>query len=166
MLNSIKIANAGGYWGDDLRQFKRQIELAPIDFVTLDFLAEITMSIMQKQRARDPRAGYARDFVQMVEEALPAIAKNGTRAISNAGGVNPLACRAALIEVAQQHGHDLQVAAIPHSPPLRPRPPLHGPSPWRGGHHASRRRRNADRCGILPWQRYAPGPHGPAACRQ
>lgn len=112
MLRSIKIANAGGYWGDDLRQFKRQIELAPIDFVTLDFLAEITMSIMQKQRARDPRAGYARDFVQMVEEALPAMIANGTRAISNAGGVNPLACRAALIEMAQQRGHDIEVAAV------------------------------------------------------
>ena len=112
MPNPIKIANAGGYWGDDLRQFRRQIELAPVDFVTLDFLAEITMSIMQKQRARDPRAGYARDFVQMVEEALPAMVANGTRAISNAGGVNPLACRAALIEMAQQHGHDIEVAAV------------------------------------------------------
>jgi Acyclic terpene utilisation family protein AtuA len=112
MSNSIKIANAGGYWGDDLRQFKRQIELGPVDFVTLDFLAEITMSIMQKQRARDPRAGYARDFVRMVEDALPAMVQNGTRAISNAGGVNPLACRAALIEMAQQHGQDIEVAAI------------------------------------------------------
>ena len=112
MANSIKIANAGGYWGDDLRQFKRQIELGPVDFVTLDFLAEITMSIMQKQRARDPRAGYARDFVRMVEDALPAMVQNGTRAISNAGGVNPLACRAALIEMAQQHGQDIEVAAI------------------------------------------------------
>lgn len=109
---SITIANAGGYWGDDLRQFKRQIELAPVDFVTLDFLAEITMSIMQKQRARDPRAGYARDFVQMVEAALPAMLRNDTRAISNAGGVNPLACRAAILEMAYQHGFDIEVAAV------------------------------------------------------
>jgi Acyclic terpene utilisation family protein AtuA len=112
MPSSIRIANAGGYWGDDLRQFKRQIERGPVDFVTLDFLAEVTMSIMQKQRARDPRTGYARDFVQMVEEALPAMMRQGTRAISNAGGVNPLACRAAIIEMAHQHGHDIEVAAI------------------------------------------------------
>ena len=110
--HSIKIANAGGYWGDDLRQFKRQIELAPVDFVTLDFLAEITMSIMQKQRARDPRAGYARDFVQMVEEALPLMVQHGTRAISNAGGVNPHACRAAILEMSKQHGYDIEVAAV------------------------------------------------------
>ena len=61
MAETIRIANAGGYWGDDLTQFKRQVELGRVDYVTLDFLAEITMSIMQKQRARDPRAGYARD---------------------------------------------------------------------------------------------------------
>src|SRR6516162_11189439 len=67
----IRIANAGGYWGDDLSQFKRQVELGPVDYVTLDFLAEITMSIMQKQRARDPEAGYARDFVAQVRETLP-----------------------------------------------------------------------------------------------
>ena len=67
MAETIRIANAGGYWGDDLSQFKRQVELGPVDYVSLDFLAEITMSIMQKQRARDPRAGYARDFVTQVE---------------------------------------------------------------------------------------------------
>ena len=54
--DSIRIANAGGYWGDDLGQFKRQVERGPIDYVTLDFLAEITMSIMQRQRARDASA--------------------------------------------------------------------------------------------------------------
>src|SRR2546428_5502686 len=111
MPESIRIANAGGYWGDDLAQFRRQLELGPIDYVTLDFLAEITMSIMQKQRARDPRAGYARDFVGQVEEALPLIVERGVRVISNAGGVNPLACRGALLEKAQLHGRPLEVAA-------------------------------------------------------
>ena len=72
MPDMIRIANAGGYWGDDLGQFQRQVELGPIDYVTLDFLAEITMSIMQKQRARDPRAGYARDFVAQVERDAAA----------------------------------------------------------------------------------------------
>src|SRR5207244_9149382 len=105
MSDSIRIANAGGYWGDDLGQFRRQIELGPVDYVTLDFLAEITMSIMQKQRSRDPRAGFARDFVSQVEQALPLLVDRGVRVISNAGGVNPLACRGALLEVAQSHGH-------------------------------------------------------------
>src|SRR5256885_3942311 len=91
MPDLIRIANAGGYWGDDLAQFRRQIELGPVDYVTLDFLAEITMSIMQKQRSRDPRAGFARDFVAQVEQALPLLVDRGVRVISNAGGVNPLA---------------------------------------------------------------------------
>jgi hypothetical protein len=112
MADTIRIANAGGYWGDDLSQFKRQIELGPVDFVTLDFLAEITMSIMQKQRVRDPRAGYARDFVAQVEEALPLLVARGTRVLTNAGGVNPMGCRAALLEMAKLHGHSLEVAAV------------------------------------------------------
>jgi hypothetical protein len=112
MSDPIRIANAGGYWGDDLSQFKRQVELGPVDFVTLDFLAEITMSIMQKQRARDPRAGYARDFVSQVEGALPALVERGTRVISNAGGVNPLACRGVLLAMIQTHGQPLDVAAV------------------------------------------------------
>jgi len=112
MADTIRIANAGGYWGDDLRQFRRQVELGPVDYVTLDFLAEITMSIMQKQRARDPRAGYARDFVAQVREALPLLAANGTRVITNAGGVNPLACRGALLEMTQLEGRPLDVAAV------------------------------------------------------
>src|SRR5262249_21660001 len=108
----IRIANAGGYWGDDLTQFRRQIELGPVDYVTLDFLAEITMSIMQKQRARDARSGYARDFVAQVAETLPLLAERGVRVVTNAGGVNPLACRAALIELAQSHRVPLEVAAV------------------------------------------------------
>ena len=83
MAETIRIANAGGYWGDDLTQFKRQVELGRVDYVTLDFLAEITMSIMQKQRARDPRAGYARDFVAQVRETLPLLLERGTKVISN-----------------------------------------------------------------------------------
>ena len=112
MFGTIRIANAGGYWGDDLAQFKRQVELGPVDYVTLDFLAEITMSIMQKQRSRDPRAGYARDFVAQVRETLPLLLDRGTRAISNAGGVNPLACRGALLEMAQLEARNLEVAAV------------------------------------------------------
>ena len=112
MADLIRIANAGGYWGDDLAQFRRQVALGPVDFVTLDFLAEITMSIMQKQRARDPRAGFARDFIAQVEETLPLLIERGTRVISNAGGVNPLACRGALLAMAQTHGHAIEVAAV------------------------------------------------------
>jgi hypothetical protein len=112
MPDLLRIANAGGYWGDDLSQFKRQVELGPVDVVTLDFLAEITMSIMQKQRARDAKSGYARDFIVQVEQALPILAERGIRVITNAGGVNPMGCRGALLEMIQSHGKSLEVAAV------------------------------------------------------
>src|SRR5438105_13488477 len=112
MADVIRIANAGGCWGDDLCQCRRQLELGPVDYVTLDFLAEITMSIMQKQRARNPDAGYARDFVAQVEDALPALIASGARAISNAGGVNPLACREALAAMTRAQGTPLPIAAV------------------------------------------------------
>ncbi len=112
MTDMIRIANAGGYWGDDLNQFKRQVELGPIDYITLDFLAEVTMSIMQKQRSRDPQAGYARDFIAQVEETLALLIERDVRAITNAGGVNPIACREALLAMAAKHGRELEVAAV------------------------------------------------------
>jgi hypothetical protein len=112
MPESIRIANAGGYWGDDLGQFQRQVELGPVDYVTLDFLAEITMSIMQKQRGRDPEAGYARDFVAQVEATLDLLLKNNVKVVTNAGGVNPAACRRAVIAAAARKGRAIHVAAV------------------------------------------------------
>ena len=110
--DSIRIANAGGYWGDDLGQFRRQVELGPVDYVTLDFLAEITMSIMQKQRGRDPESGYARDFVAQVETTLDLLLRNNVRVVTNAGGVNPAACRRAVIASAARKGRAIHVAAV------------------------------------------------------
>ena len=77
MSEILRIGNASGYWGDDLSAFRRQIEGGPIDVVTMDFLAEITMSILQKQLARRPDAGYARDFVDQVDEMLDLIVEDG-----------------------------------------------------------------------------------------
>ncbi|MEQ1831486.1 MAG: acyclic terpene utilization AtuA family protein [Candidatus Eisenbacteria bacterium] len=109
---SIRIANAGGYWGDDLGAFKRQVERGPVDYVTLDFLAEITMSIMQKQRARDPEAGFARDFIAQVDQTLDALLERNIRVVTNAGGVNPAACRRAVLAVAAKKGRAIHVAAV------------------------------------------------------
>jgi hypothetical protein len=110
--DSIRIANAGGYWGDDLGQFKRQVERGPIDFVTLDFLAEITMSIMQKQRARDAEMGFARDFIAQVDQTLDLLLDRGIKVVTNAGGVNPAACRRAVLATAAKKGRAIHVAAV------------------------------------------------------
>jgi hypothetical protein len=76
----------------------------PLDYLTLDYLAEVTMSILQKSRAKNPDAGYATDFVRMLERLLPEIAAKGVRVVANAGGVNPRACMAAVLEVARKRG--------------------------------------------------------------
>jgi hypothetical protein len=103
-MKTIRIANGQGFWGDSLQAPIEQVRRGPIDYLTLDYLAEITMSIMQKQRARDPRSGYARDFVSMIEEILPDLVERNIKVVANAGGVNPEACRDAVIEAARRRG--------------------------------------------------------------
>jgi hypothetical protein len=92
MRSSVLIANASGYWGDDPEALARQIRGGPVDYVTLDFLAEITMVILQRQRVRDPNLGFAYDFVQMLDPLLPELVERGIRVVANAGGVNVTAC--------------------------------------------------------------------------
>jgi hypothetical protein len=104
MREKIKIAGGQGFWGDLLDAPVRQVEGGEIDYLMLDYLAEVTMSIMQKQRARDPRAGYARDFVPLMREILPRCVEKNIRVTANAGGVNPPACAAAVAEVARELG--------------------------------------------------------------
>jgi hypothetical protein len=82
----------------------RQVEGGPIDYLMLDYLAEVTMSIMQKQRARDPQAGYARDFVPLMKQILPACVERNIRVTANAGGVNVEGCASAVREVARELG--------------------------------------------------------------
>jgi hypothetical protein len=108
----IRIANGQGFWGDSLEAPVEQVRRGPIDYLTLDYLAEITMSILQKQRSRDPKAGYARDFVDMIARVLPDLIDRRIRVIANAGGVNPGACRDAVLEVARRQGRPIKVATV------------------------------------------------------
>ena len=101
---TIRIACGQGFWGDMLDAPVRQVNEGPIDYLMLDYLAEVTMSIMQKQRARDPRAGYARDFVQLMREILPVCVERDIRVTANAGGVNPVGCAEAVRDVARELG--------------------------------------------------------------
>src|SRR5579862_9495513 len=108
----IRIANGQGFWGDSLEAPVDQIRRGPLDYLTLDYLAEVTMSILQKQRARDPQAGYARDFVDMIARVLPDLKERRIRVIANAGGVNPHACCKAVLEAARRQNIDLRVAVV------------------------------------------------------
>jgi hypothetical protein len=104
MSDSVRIANASGYWGDDPEALARQIRGGPLDYVTLDFLAEITMVILQRQRERNPKLGYAYDFVEMLTPVLPDIVSRGVKVVANAGGVNTAACRDRIAAVCAAQG--------------------------------------------------------------
>src|SRR5439155_25046533 len=108
----IRIANGQGFWGDSLEAPVEQVRRGPIDYLTLDYLAEITMSILQKQRARDPKAGYARDFVDLIARILPDLKERRIKVIANAGGINPMGCRDAVLEAAARQDVALNVATI------------------------------------------------------
>jgi hypothetical protein len=100
----VRIAAGQGFWGDWLEAPVRQVRGGPVDYLMMDYLAEVTMSIMQKQKSRDPKAGFARDFVPLMQRILPDIVERGIRVTSNAGGVNPRGCAEAVLDVAQRLG--------------------------------------------------------------
>ena len=96
MKDIVRVASGQGFWGDSLDAPRQQVEGGEIDYLMLDYLAEVTMSILQKQKERDPAMGYARDFIGAIESVLPGITDRGVKVIANAGGVNPPACAAAV----------------------------------------------------------------------
>lgn len=88
----VRVGNGGGFWGDSLLGPTQLVTRGELDYLTMDYLAEVTMSILQKLRRRRPDAGYATDFVEVLERILPACQERGVKVVANAGGVNPLAC--------------------------------------------------------------------------
>ncbi len=113
MKEQIRIASGQGFWGDLPKAPIDQVKRGPIDYLVMDYLAEVTMSIMQKQKLRNPDYGYARDFVDVVSEVLPEIAEQGVKVISNAGGVNPEACKEKILEAIDEQGYeDITVAVV------------------------------------------------------
>ena len=98
----IRIGSGQGFWGDRLDAPMEQVRNGPIDYLMLDYLAEVTMSILQKQKSRDPSQGYARDFVPLMEELFPDLLERDIRVVTNAGGVNLEGCRDALLEAARK----------------------------------------------------------------
>jgi hypothetical protein len=113
-MKSIRIAAGQGFWGDWLEAPKNQVRQGPIDYLVMDYLAEITMSIMMKQKRKNPEFGYATDFVDLMKEILPDVASKGIKILSNAGGVNPTACAKKVREIANALGlgDKIKVAAI------------------------------------------------------
>jgi hypothetical protein len=109
----VRIANGQGFWGDSVDAPVRLVREGPLDYLTLDYLAEVTMSIMQRKKRRDPKSGYAEDFVALVREILPEIREKGIRVVASAGGVNPQSCLDALRAViVRAGGSGLKIASV------------------------------------------------------
>jgi len=104
MPKTIRIGCASAFWGDTCTAAAQLVEGGALDYLVFDYLAEVTMSIMQKQKARDPNAGYAKDFVALMRRIMPACVERGIKVTANAGGVNVRGCADAVIQVARELG--------------------------------------------------------------
>ena len=113
MGRTVRIGCGAGFWGDSPEGPAQLVRSGGIDYLVMDYLAEITMSILARMKARKPDLGYATDFVSMVMKPLAReIAEKKIRVVTNAGGVNPDACRDALMAVFREAGVDLKVAVV------------------------------------------------------
>ncbi len=113
MKEKIKIASGQGFWGDLIDAPYHQVMKGEIDYLVMDYLAEVTMSILQKQKIKNPKYGYARDIPQLMRRILPKCKEKNIKVITNGGGVNPIACAEAVIEVAKGLGiQNLKVGVV------------------------------------------------------
>ena len=113
MKEKIRIASGQGFWGDLVDAPYKQATGGPVDYIMMDYLAEVTMSILQKQKLKDPKMGYARDIPPLMERMLPVIKEKNIKVITNGGGVNPIACRDAIFAVAKKIGiKDLKIGIV------------------------------------------------------
>ncbi|NYT62488.1 DUF1446 domain-containing protein [Alcaligenaceae bacterium] len=110
---TIRIGGASGFWGDSATATPQLLDVPGLQYLVYDYLAETTMSIMSRARAKDPNRGYATDFVTAaMAPHLATILKRGIRVIANAGGLNPQACADALLEAAAKQGLQPKVAVV------------------------------------------------------
>ena len=112
MKKIIKIANGQGFWGDSIQAPIDLIDTANIDYLTLDYLAEVTLSVMQRQKNKYPERGYAIDFVDLIDKKIDDICNKNIKIITNAGGVNPNTCSFKLKEIATTHHLNVQLLNI------------------------------------------------------
>ncbi|MFL6195828.1 MAG: acyclic terpene utilization AtuA family protein, partial [Thermoanaerobaculia bacterium] len=103
-MKTIRIGNGQGFWGDNVDAPVELLRGGPIDYIGMDYLAEVTLSIMMRQKLRNPKLGYATDFIGFIRRVLPELKERNVRILTNAGGLNPRACRNRIFELARELG--------------------------------------------------------------
>ncbi len=113
MKEKIKIASGQGFWGDLIDAPFHQVTKGNIDYLVMDYLAEVTMSILQKQKNKNPKLGFAKDIPELMKRILPVCIEKKIKIITNGGGVNPISCAESIIEVAKNIGiKKLKIAVV------------------------------------------------------
>ena len=112
MSAPLRVGNCSGFYGDRLSAMREMLEGGDLDVLTGDYLAELTMLILGKDRLKDPSAGYARTFVRQAEDCLGLALERGVRLVTNAGGLNPAGLADRLREVAGRLGLTVRVAHV------------------------------------------------------
>jgi hypothetical protein len=113
MKQTVRIASGSGFWGDALDPALELLEKGELDYMSFDFLAELTMALLQRLRAKNPQAGYVPDVVDYMRAMMPMAHRSGTRLVSNGGGVNPMAAGKAIVQVAKEQGlNGLKIGVI------------------------------------------------------
>lgn len=104
LMKTLRIGNGQGFWGDNVDAPVDLLRGGPIDYIGMDYLAEVTLSIMMRQKLKNPKLGYATDFIGFIRRVLPELKERNVRILTNAGGLNPRACRNRIFEVARDRG--------------------------------------------------------------
>lgn len=122
-MKTVRIGNGQGFWGDNVDAPVELLRGGPIDYIGMDYLAEVTLSIMMRQKLKNPDMGYATDFIGFIRRVLPELKERNVKILTNAGGLNPRACRAKIFEVAEELGVTGVKVGVVEGDDLMPRLP-------------------------------------------